>query len=111
MTGKLTVNNAFSNLAYSQAQDISALTSLNGTFIAPDYGFVFGELVKDDNSSVSSYELQVGNKIVVRYQAGTSDVFYSSFCIPIAKGATVIVSRCSNMYFAESLYFPKFIAI
>lgn len=109
-TGDVAVK-AFSNLAYSQAQDISALTSLNGTFTAPDYGFIFGELVKDDNSIESQYELKVGDKIVVRYQTGTTDVFYSSFCIPIAKGDTITVSRCSNIFFSNSLYYPKFVAI
>lgn len=96
---------------YAQAQDISALTSLNGTFTAPDNGFIFGELVKDDDSADTQYELKVGNKIVVRYRVWPSNVFYSSFCIPIAKGDTITVSRCTNMYFPESLYFPKFVAI
>lgn len=109
-TGAVVVK-AFSNLSYTQAQDISALTSLNGTFTAPDYGFIIGQLVKDENLFESQYELKVGNKIVVRYQTGTTDVFYSSFCIPIAKGDTITVSRCSNIYFSNSLYFPKFIAI
>lgn len=96
---------------YAQAQDISALTSLNGTFTAPDNGFIFGELVKDDDSADTQYELKVGNKIVVRYRVWPSNVFYSSFCIPIAKGETITVSRCTNMYFPESLYLPKFVAI
>ena len=111
MTGKLTVFKAFSNLSYAQAQDISALTSENGTFTAPDYGFIFGQLVKDNDSADSQYELKIGNKIVVRYRAGASDVSYSSFCIPIVKGGTIIASRCTNMYFPESLYLPKFVAI
>ena len=109
-TGKI-VAKAFSNMAYSQAQDISALAALNGTFLTPDNGFIFGQLVKDADASDAQYELQIGGKIVVRYQSGANNAVYSSFCVPVSKGSNIIVTRCVNMYFTGTTYLPKFVAI